>query len=677
MDEGARVAELDDPYLWLEEVEGERALDQVKAWNAETAATLTADPRFADYQRRAFEILSNPERLSPPDTIHGDRVMNFWTDAERTHGIWRTAMIDDVLAGTPMWETVLDLDALAEAEGKDWVWQGATCLAPDYDRCLVRISDGGSDAGVVREFDMSARAFVDGGFQLPEAKHDVTWIDADTLLVSTDFGPGSLTQSGYGRIVKMWKRGVALADAPTVLEIPADEVGVQLFTASNDGRLFPVIQRSRTFWTQSYFHVQPDGSVREVPIPHSASFSEMFGSKAVLTLHEDWGDYPAGSLVAYDAARFANDGTFGIEPVFTPSASQAIEDVEAGADRLYLSLLDDVSGKLLALDSNWNVSEVPLPPNGVVSIEAAGGKRDIAFFTAESFANPPQLFATQSAAEASLIESASAAFDPDSISVEQRFATSSDGTRVPYFVVRPAGTTGALPTVMHAYGGFRAASLPYYLTRHPSRIGPMGLFWVQEGGSYVLANIRGGGEYGPEWHESVLKENRQLAFEDLYAVAEDLKASGLTSTIAASGRSNGGLLVGTAYHQRPDLFDGIIMGVPLSDMWRYDKLLAGASWTGEYGDPDVPAEWAYLGSYSPYQNLSPDADYPPMMIYTSTKDDRVHPAHARKMAARITEYGQPLFYYENLAGGHAGAANAEDEAYRAALMMAYANEALK
>ncbi|MBZ6377200.1 S9 family peptidase [Pacificimonas flava] len=666
-----------DPYLWLEEVESDAALAQVREWNGETAAALTEDASFETYRERAYEILANPDRLSVPNRVLGDRVTNFWTDSEHTHGIWRVATIDDMLAGTPMWRTVLDLDALSVEENRNWVWKGANCLAPAYQRCLVSLSDGGSDAGYVREFDLSAGRFIEGGFTLPEAKHDVTWMNRDTLLISSDFGPDSLTESGYGRQVRIWQRGVSLSDAPVLLEIPASEVGFSVFTASDDGTLYPIISRNKTFWLHSFYHVLEDGTLREVPMPDTASITEVFDGKAIVRLHEGWGDYPAGSLVAYDLDAFVRDGSFGIEPVFTPSETQAIEQVAAGADRLYISLLDDVSGRLIALDRNWKAEDVPVPENGVVHVAAAGGKRDIAFFTAESFANPPQLFATQSGEEPALIEARSPAFDPDSIDVEQRFATSSDGTKIPYFVVRPAGAEGPLPTIMHAYGGFRIAQLPDYLIKHPYRIGPMGLFWVQEGGSFVLANIRGGGEYGPDWHESVLKENRQKVFDDLYAVGEDLKQAGLSSTLAASGRSNGGLLVGVAMTQRPDLFDGIIMGVPLADMQRYDKLLAGASWTGEYGDPDVPAEWETLRTYSPYQNLTPGADYPAPMIYTSTKDDRVHPAHARKMAARLEEFGKPFYYYENIEGGHAGAANQREEAYRAALMMAYARRVLK
>ncbi|MGB3721291.1 MAG: prolyl oligopeptidase family serine peptidase, partial [Pacificimonas sp.] len=613
--------DIGDPYLWLEEVESERALDQVRAWNRATADELTADPMFETYRQRAETILSNPDRIEEPYQILGDRVTNFWRDATNTHGLWRIAAIDDYLAGTPGWETLLDLDALSEAEGKNWVWQSVRCLAPDYDRCLIQMSDGGSDASIIREFDVSARAFVEDGFTAPTAKHDLTWMDADTVLIASDFGPGTLTDSGYGRQVRMWRRGGGFADAPVIKEIPATETGYALYMGRTAGKNYPMVVRNMTFWDYEYNHVRADGTLVPVPMPQTATVSELFAGHGIIQLNADWGEYKSGTLLAYDLDTLIARGDFAVRPVFTPSPSQAVSQVAAGDDRLYISLLDDVNGKLIALDGAFRAEDVPVPPNSVISLEAAGGKRDIAFFTAENFSTPPTLYATQSGGEPAAIDSLGAVFDPASIEVRQRFATSPDGTKIPYFVVRPAGATGPLPTVMHAYGGFRAATLPDYLTNHPSRLGPMGLFWVEAGNSYVIANIRGGGEYGPKWHESVLKENRQKVFDDLYAVSEDLKASGLTSTLAASGRSNGGLLVGAAYTQRPDLYDGIIMGVPLSDMKRYNKLLAGASWIGEYGNPDIPEEWAYIREYSPYQNLDPDADYPPVMMYTSTKDD--------------------------------------------------------
>ncbi|MEO0499944.1 MAG: prolyl oligopeptidase family serine peptidase, partial [Pseudomonadota bacterium] len=536
--------------------------------------------------------------------------------------------------------------------------------------------DGGGDARVLREFDIPSGTFVEDGFTLPVAKHDATWLDADTVLVASDFGPGTLTESGYGREVRMWRRGTAVADAPVIKTVPASDVGYGLFVAEDGGRVFSMIRANETFWASEYAHVKADGTLVPVPIPATATINALFAGKGIVQLNADWDDYASGTLLAYDLAALVDRGEFSLEPVFKPSASQAVQQVAAGKDRLYVTLLDDVNGRMLALDANWEATSVPVPDASVVTMEAAGGDDGVALFTVENFAQPPRLMAVTGDGDPSEVASLAERFEPDSIDIAQRFATSADGTKIPYFIVRPAGAEGPLPTLMHVYGGFRGGELPTYLATHPRRLGPMAQFWVEEGNSFVVANIRGGDEYGPDWHSQTLKENRQLVNDDLYAVAEDLKASGLTSTLAASGRSNGGLVVGIAYTQRPDLFDGIVMGVPLSDMKRYDKLLAGASWTGEYGDPDIPEEWAYLGATSPYQNLRADADYPPVMIYTSTKDDRVHPGHARKMAARMGEQGHKVYYYENIDGGHAGAADAKGEAYRAALVMAYAKRAL-
>jgi prolyl oligopeptidase len=403
----------------------------------------------------------------------------------------------------------------------------------------------------------------------------------------------------------------------------------------------------------------------------------------IALLHKDWAyggkTYAAGSLIAYDAATLVVGRPAAVEQVYVPTGKQAIEAVVAGSGRLYVSLLEDVAGRLIALTpsaAGWTAETVPVPPNSTVTLAAAGGANDTAFYTTESFASPETLMAVRGGSAPTEVAALRAFFDPASISVEQRFATSKDGTRIPYFVVRPAGAKGPLPTIMHAYGGFRSAQKPTYLTKNPYQIGPGGLFWLKDGGSFVIANIRGGGEYGPAWHEAALREKRQNSFDDLYAVAEDLKRAGLTSKLAVSGRSQGGMLVGVAMTQRPDLFDAVIMGVPLADMLRYNKLLAGASWMGEYGNPDVAADRAFIAKYSPYQNLRAGAKYPPVIIYTSTKDDRVHPGHARKYAARLAQQGHAFDYYENIEGGHAGAANAAEHAYRAALMLSFARRAL-
>lgn len=676
------AAAASDPNHWLEEVDGVRALDQVKAWNAVTAGRLASGPAFAALKAEMRAILEDDSRIADPEAILGDNVTNLWTDATHAHGVWRISGLATFATGKPEWRTLIDLDALSKAEGRNWVWKGTICAAPDYARCMVGLSDGGSDALTYREFDMASGAFVAGGFVTPEAKTDVAWVDTDHLLIATADG-GIVTDSGYARQARLWSRGAAFADTKLLFEGEATDVAVNVRSISDSGRLWPVINRQTNFWNGRTYHLNADGTLVTSSLPDTATIEGMLDGRAIAQLHKDWDHegrtFKAGSLVAYDVAALTVGGTSAIENVFLPGGTQAIENVTAGSDRLYVTLLDDVAGRLVSIArgaNGWTASPVEVPANSTVTLAAAGGKSDTLFYKVESFAAPETLMVTRSGAVPAKVAGLRAFFDAASISVEQRFATSKDGTRVPYFVVRPAGATGPLPTIVHAYGGFRRAQTPTYLTKNPYQIGPGALFWLKDGGSFVIANIRGGGEYGPAWHEGALREKRQNSFDDLYAVGEDLKRSGLTSKLAVSGRSQGGMLVGVAMTQRPDLFDAIIMGVPLADMQRYNKLLAGASWMGEYGNPDVADDWAFIAKYSPYQNFRADAELPPVIIYTSTKDDRVHPGHARKMAARLEAQGHAFEYYENIVGGHAGAANQDEHAYRAALMLSFARREL-
>lgn len=681
----AHAAE-DDPNLWLEEVEGARALDQVRAWNAATEKRLlTASPAFKALQAEMQAILEDDSRIAVPEAVLGDKVTNLWTDAKNPQGLWRVADLDAFAAGKPEWRTLIDLDAMSRADGKTWVWKGASCLAPAYARCMVGLSDGGSDALVYREFDMEAGVFVDGGFETPQAKGDVAWVDLDRLMIATAHGD-DVTESGYPRQVRLWRRGTPMAEAALLAEGKRADMGMDASAGAGEHRMWPRITRHPDFWTAEVFHLNLDGTLIRSPLPDTATIEDMLGSRVVALLHKDWTyggkRFAAGSLVAYDAAALAVGRPAAVEQVYVPSGRQAIEAVAAGSGRLYVSLLEDVAGRLIALTpsaTGWTAEAVPVSPNSAVTLAAAGGgagSADTAFYTVETFANPETLMAVRDGGAPSQVAALRAVFDPASISVEQRFARSKDGTRIPYFVVRPAGSKGPLPTIMHAYGGFRSAQKPTYLTRNPYQIGPGGLFWLKDGGSFVIANIRGGGEYGPAWHEAALREKRQNSFDDLYAVAEDLKRSGLTSKLGVSGRSQGGMLVGVAMTQRPDLFDAVIMGVPLADMLRYNRLLAGASWMGEYGNPDVAEDRAFIAKYSPYRNLRAGAAYPPVIIYTSTKDDRVHPGHARKFAARLAAQGHLFDYFENIEGGHAGTANAAEHAYRAALMLSFARREL-
>ncbi|HEX9964085.1 MAG TPA: prolyl oligopeptidase family serine peptidase [Allosphingosinicella sp.] len=673
----AAPASSDDPYLWLEEVEGKRALDQVRKWNAATEAQLTRDPKFESYRQRALAILDDKEQIAAPDQILGDRVANLWRDAANPRGLWRISPLAAYRAGKPQWRTIIDVDSLGRQEGKSWVWHGANCLAPDYRRCLVSLSPGGTDADVVREFDLGTGRFVVGGFAIPEAKSSVTWVDPDTLLVGTDYGEGSLTKSGYPRILKLWKRGTPLASARTLFKGEAGDVSVDPVAIQSATRRWVFVDRGKTFWTNERHLLTPAGGLMPVPLPADAELEDVIGDQLIAKLQSPLGAFRAGTLVSYSLGDMLARGRAEPRLVMAPTAKQAIEEVSASDNVLWVKALDDVSGKLFALtprkNGTWASRSIDLPEKSTVHLLAVGGKPDLAFATVEGMLTPPALYAVQRSGRPTLVQRLPAKFDAATRTVEQRFATSKDGTKVPYFLVRRKGSDGPVPTLIHAYGGFRAAQTPGYLTGQPYRAGPLGVFWTEEGNAYVLANIRGGGEYGPEWHKSVLRENRQKSFDDLHAVAEDLIRTGVTEKgkLAISGRSNGGVLVGAAMNQRPDLYSAVINGSPLLDMKRYSHLLAGASWIDEYGDPDKPEDWAFLSRYSPYQNLQKGMRYPAVFFYSSTKDDRVHPGHARKMAARLEEYGNRFYFHEYLEGGHSvGADNAED-AKRAALLMAY------
>jgi prolyl oligopeptidase len=667
----------DDPYLWLEEVEGKRALTQVKEWNAASEALLTQDPKFESYRSRALDILDDEEQIATPDRILGDKVANLWRDAKNPRGLWRISPLAPYRSGKPQWRTAIDVDALGKAEGKSWVWHGADCLAPEYRRCLVSLSPGGTDADVVREYDLGTGRFVDGGFTIPEAKTSVAWVDADTLLVGTDFGKGSLTESGYGRILKLWKRGTPLASARTLFEGEPGDVATNPLAIQGKSRRWVFVDRGRTFWTNERHLLTPSGGLVPVPLPADAEMEDVVGDQLIAKLQSPLGRFRAGALVAYSLSDIAARGHAEPTLVMAPTAKQAIEEVSASDNVLWVKALDDVSGKLFALtprkNGGWASRPIALPAKATIHLLAAGGTPDLAFATVEGMLTPPALYAVQSGGRPALVQRLPAKFDASTRTVEQRFATSKDGTKVPYFLVRWKGAQGPVPTLIHAYGGFRAAQTPGYLTGQPYRAGPLAMFWTEEGNAYVLANIRGGGEYGPDWHKAALRENRQRSFDDLHAVAEDLIRTGVTAKgrIGISGRSNGGVLVGAAMTQRPDLYSAVIAGSPLLDMKRYSHLLAGASWVDEYGDPDKPEDWAFLSKYSPYQNLRKGVRYPAVFFYSSTKDDRVHPGHARKMAARLEEYGNRFYFHEYLEGGHSvGADNAED-AKRAALLMAY------
>jgi prolyl oligopeptidase len=671
-----------DPFQWLEDVDGARPIETVKAWNMRTLGTLEKEPHFAAYRARALALLSDDHKIAEPDQVLGQQVVNFWQDGVHPRGIWRVSRLDAFAAGKPQWRTLIDVAALGRQEGKAWVFKGADCLAPAYVRCMVSLSDGGGDAVVVREYDLAKGAFVDGGFALPVAKSDVAWAGEDALYVATDFGKASLTDSGYPRIVKLWQRGTPLATARPVLEGQKADVRVSASVLTDGATHWTIVQRAVDFYHRQISHVAANGRLVASPLPDDAEIVDVIDGRAIAQLKSDWQGHPTGALIAYSIPDLLAGKPLVIEGVFEPNAHQAVEQVSASRSVVWVKILEDVSGRLLALkrapDGHWAAATMALPDTSTIHLNATSSTTDLAFATVEGMLSPPTLYRVAAGAAPMPIQALPARFDATGMTVEQLFATSKDGTKIPYFLVRRRGSTGAVPAYIHAYGGFELAQTPSYLVNEPYRSGPAALYWVEEGNAYVLANIRGGGEYGPRWHDAALREKRQNAYDDLFAVAEDLVARGISAKkrIAVSGRSNGGLLASVAITERPDLFGAAVIGSPLVDMKRFSHLLAGASWMGEYGNPDDPADWAFLSRYSPYQNLKPGVAYPTPFIYTSTRDDRVHPGHARKLAAKLESFGDPFFYDEALEGGHAAGVEPKEDAQRAALVTVYLNKQL-
>ena len=672
----AGAAEEEDPFAWLEDVSGERALAWVQEHNARSTKLLEARPQFAPIQARTLEILDSKDKIPTP-LLLGTTVYNFWKDEAHPRGIWRRTSLASYRKTQPSWETVLDLDALSKAEKAPWVFQepATTCLPPAYRRCLVSLSRGGADAAVVREFDTRTKAFVPGGFTLPEAKSSVQWRTEDEIWVGTDFGEGSLTTSGYARLVKLWKRGTPLRQARTVFSCGSEDVGCFGFSQDTPEGRYDLVLRVPAFYRGERFLLL-GGRLVKLPLPEDAELRQFFRDQALISLRSDWtrGEdrYPAGALVAFPLDGLlagSGHGTLLFEPVERAS----LNDVRATRDRVLVQTLDNVHGKLASWsfsDGAWHRSDVELPGLGTVEVEAGAASEtaDAYFFSYTDFLSPSSLWLVQGASPPEKVKALPAFFDAAGMEVSQHQATSKDGTAIPYFLVTPKGfvADGSAPTLLYGYGGFEVAEVPTYS-------GTLGSAWLARGGAYALANIRGGGEFGPRWHEAALKETRIKSFQDFLAVADDLVARKVTSTphLGIMGGSQGGLLVGAAFTLRPELFGAVVAQVPLADMRRYSKLLAGASWMAEYGDPDVPEQWAYIRTWSPYHLLRKDVRYPTPFYWTNTRDDRVHPGHARKMVARMESLGDPVLYFENVAGGHGSGSVNKETAYVTALQYAY------
>ena len=670
----------EDPFSWLEEINGEAQLEWVRAENERSLSELQGDPRYNDLYEEALAIVTSSKRI-PVGKIQGAAVFNFRQDKDHVRGIWQRSKLVDFRSGHPKWEIILDIDRLADEENENWIFQKAHCLAPDYDRCIVSLSRGGSDASVTREFSVTNKRFIQNGFSLPEGKNGTSWLDDNTLLVSSDWGEGR-TKSGYPRTVKIWQRGTSFTDAKTVFEGNFEDVLVSSKVYRNAGITYPLVIRSLTFYKREIYWVKLDKNRQinlvPVPLPLRVDLVGVLDGRLIASLQEPWEVnsvlIPAGSLVALHLEKMT------AEEIFRPAEHQALAEIAIAGSSIVTTILDNVTGVAMRFrrdSKGWHFHKIAMPADGVIRIASTSGLLDELFLLYESLNIPQQLFHVSSENTPSKIMALPEFFDTAEVVVKQNFATSRDGTKVPYFIMgsKTVLDRGNAPTIQYGYGGFLIPILPNYYQEpaRPQNGALAGKLWVSRGGLLVLSNIRGGGEYGPRWHEAALKENRHLAYEDFVAISEDLIARNITSPekLGAMGRSNGGLLMGVALTQRPDLYAAIDCGVPLLDMKRYTKLLAGASWISEFGDPDQPEDWAYISQYSPYQNLSPNQPYPEVFFYTSTKDDRVHPGHARKTAAKMAALGYPFYYYENIEGGHGGTANQKQLAMRTALEYIY------
>jgi prolyl oligopeptidase len=669
----------DDPFLWLEELNGARAMDWVRAENARSLKVLEADSRFKGLYDDALKIAEAKDRIPEPQFLDG-AIFNFWQDSDHVRGIWRRTTVDDYRKPQPGWTTVLDLDAVAKAENANWVWKDADCAWPEERRCVVNLSDGGEDAATVREFDIEAGRFVEGGFNLARGKQRTAWEDSSTLLISREWEPGQLTTAGYPFVVKRLKRGQPLSAAVEVFRGARDDGGYGVSPVSlhdGTGSRITLIGRPLSTFEAEYHVVGPAGAVK-LALPRKIQLQDMVSGRVVLRLLQDWTisgqTLPSGALVSLEAAAMRADPAH-LKPVLIRAPGPRESIAEAGATRSHLAVIanENVRGRAFvytpAANGGWTNRQLALPDNSSIGLASVDPHSERMFLNVTSFLTPPTLLLGDAAGGAATrVKSLPAKFDASKDVVEQFEATSSDGTRIPYFVVHPKAMAldGSNPTILYAYGGFNVSLLPRYSA-------VVGKLWLERGGVYVIANIRGGGEFGPAWHEAGLKTHRQIIYDDFTAVARELIARKITSTrrLGIEGGSNGGLLMGVEFTQHPELFRAVDIQVPLLDMLRFEQIQAGASWVGEYGSVSNPEERAFLARISPYANLKAGVDHPEPFIWTTTKDDRVGPQHARKFAAKLAAMHKPYLFYEVIEGGHGAGANLKETARTQALEMVY------
>ena len=672
-----------DKYTWLEDVSGPRSTAWVQTENAKTDAVLKADPHYQSNFTTALAVEEDPHRLPLP-ILRGDDVYNQWRDASNPRGLLRKTTVADYGSADPHWQPVIDFDALGKAEGVGWVSKGLSCLYPNDQYCMVAISAGGEDATTEREFNLKTGKFVDGGFTLPHSKQDLAWEDRDTLLVDRDWGPGTVTNSGYAFVVKEWKRGTPLEQAKEIFRGQAtDQVGSEARVLHDaQGHAVTLLRRGVTFFEEETY-VRTSRGVERLAIPTKAEVSGLLDGRLLVHLHSDWDvnghTLAQGSLVELKLADVMKDpANLHPTPVFTPTTQEFLQNAATTRDRLVVETLDHVQGRAYVYTpgaNGWTKKQLPLPANVSVSITTTNETDNRFFLRVTGFLTPPsEWLGDATTGTIAQVKSQPALFDASKDTVDQYEATSRDGTKVPYFVVHPKGMAldGSHPTLLTAYGGFEVSLTPSYSA-------VVGKLWLEKGNVYVLANIRGGGEFGPAWHEAGLMTHRQRIYDDFAAVGEDLIARKITSTphLGIEGGSNGGLLMGVEMEQHPTLWHAVIIDVPLLDMLGFEHIAAGASWVGEYGSASIPEQRAFLATISPYNQLKPDVTYPQPLIFTTTKDDRVGPQHARKFAAKMEEYQKPFFYEEITEGGHGAGADLKQEAGTDALTYTYLERMLE